>query len=102
MKKTAEWAECAKAMRELALTLPIDEMLALFPRKKQPKIKRKWNLASADPDGLRFYVCMERVRNRLRNFRKWVASIRIRDGVARVAFFGRVFSLSFYRKRGAK
>lgn len=60
------------------------------------------SMAVTDPLRLRRYVFRDDFLSRCRNFRRWLLSVRFRNGAVQIVFLGRVFSLALIRKAEGK
>ena len=89
------WVEEIKAM---AKRLPINEMLELLPKKKRGWVVKAHSMAATNPLRLRRYVFRDDFLSRCRNFRRWLLSVRFRNGAVQIVILGRVFSLALIRK----
>ena len=93
-----DWPSCRTLISELAECLPIDEMLPLVPSMKRAQLRRKYELAKDDPEGLRRYEKRRYLNKRLTYFRKWLLSLSVRKGEVILVVAGHVFLL-WKRKR---
>jgi hypothetical protein len=93
IKEIDDMQACVNAIKSTAQALPINEMLELFPEKKRKSIVKVYSMAATDPLQLRRYVFRRGFLIRWRALRRWLLSIRFRNGQTRIMVFGHLFVL---------
>lgn len=93
IKEIDDMQACVNAIKSTAQALPINEMLELFPEKKRKSIVKVYSMASTNPLQLRRYVFRRGFLIRWRVLRRWLLSIRFRNGQTRIMVFGHLFVL---------
>lgn len=84
IKEIDDMQACVNAIKSTVQALPINEMLELFPEKKRKSIGKVYSMAATNPLQLRRYVFRRGFLIRWRALRRWLLSVRFRNGAVQI------------------
>lgn len=101
MKAIDDWDACGDAIRAVAEDLPIESILSTLPPKKRPKLEKLWSLAKTSPKKFRRQIQRQASVERIKRFRKWFVSVKIKGSTCTLVFVGRSFTFLLSHRKGS-